>query len=69
MGSGAVNNFHVVVKQRTKFDGRIANEFLEWDFKFRTSLSVYNTTIFIFLLFFISLISLIADGPHHYHPA
>ena len=55
MGSGAVNNFHVVVKQRTKFDGRIANEFLEWDSKFRTSLSVYNTTIFNFLFYFVFL--------------
>ena len=46
MEYGAVNNSHVIVKQITKFDGRRADEFLEWDSKLRTSLSVYNKTIF-----------------------
>ena len=46
MGSGAVNNFHVIVKQITKFDGTRANEFVEWDSKLCASLSVYNKTIF-----------------------
>ena len=46
MESGAVNNSHVIVKQITKFDGRRADEFLEWDSKLRASLSVYNKTIF-----------------------
>ena len=46
MGSGAVNNFHVIVKKITKFNGRRADELLEWDSKLRASLSVYNTTIF-----------------------
>ena len=41
-----MNNFHVIVKQITKFDGRRADEFLERDSKLHTSLSVYNTTIF-----------------------
>ena len=46
MESGAVNNFHVIVKQITKFGGRRADEFMEWDSKLRASLSVYNKTIF-----------------------
>ena len=46
MESGAVNNFHMIVKQITKFDGRRVDEFLEWDSKLRASLSVYNNTIF-----------------------
>ena len=46
MGSGAVNNFHMIVKQITKFDGRRVDGLLEWDFKLRASLSVYNKTIF-----------------------
>ena len=46
MGPGAVNNFHVIVKHITKFDGRRVDEFLEWDFKLGASLSVYNKTIF-----------------------
>ena len=45
MESGAVNNFHVIVKQITKFDDRRADEFLEWDSKLRASLGVYNKTI------------------------
>ena len=46
MESGAVNNFHVIVKQITKFDGRRADDVLEWDSKLRASLSMYNKTIF-----------------------
>ena len=30
-----MNNFHAIVKQITKFDGRRADEFLEWDSKLR----------------------------------
>ena len=45
MESGAVNNFHVIVKQITKFDDRRADKFLEKNSKFRASLSVYNMTI------------------------
>ena len=41
-----MNNFHVIVKQITTFDGRRAYEFLEWDSKLRASLSEYNKTIF-----------------------
>ena len=44
MESGAVNSFHVIVKQITKFDGRKAGAFLEWDFKLRASLGVSNKT-------------------------
>ena len=40
-----MNNLHVIVKQITKFHGRRAGEFLEWNFKLRASLSVYNKTI------------------------
>ena len=36
----------MIVKQITKFDGRRADEFLEWDSKLCASLSVYNKTIF-----------------------
>ena len=46
MKSGAVNNFHVIVKQVTKVDGRKADEFLEWDPKLCARLRVYNKTIF-----------------------
>ena len=46
MESSAVNNFHVIVKEITKFDGRRVNESLEWDSKLRASLNVYNKTIF-----------------------
>ena len=46
MESGALKNFHVIVKQITKFDGRKAEEFLEWDSKLCVSLSVNNRTIF-----------------------
>ena len=46
MESGAVNNFHAIVKKITKFDGRRADEFLQWDSKLRASLSVDNKTIF-----------------------
>ena len=45
MDSGAVSNFHMTVKQITEFDGRRADDFLEWDFKLCASLSVYNKTI------------------------
>ena len=40
-----MNNFPVIVKQITRFDGRRANEFLEWDSKLCTSLSVYTKII------------------------
>ena len=46
MKSGAVNSFHVIVKQLTKFDCRRADEFLERDSKLRANLSVYNKTTF-----------------------
>ena len=46
MEASTVNNFHVIVKQMTKFDGKRADEFLEWDSKLRASLSVYNKTTF-----------------------
>ena len=36
----------MIVKQITKFDGRRADEFLEWNSKLCASLSVYNKTIF-----------------------
>ena len=45
MDSGAVNNFHVIVKQKPKFGGRRADDFLEWGSKHRASLSVYKKTI------------------------
>ena len=41
-----MNNFHVLVGQITMFDGRRADEGLEWDSKLCASLSVYNKTIF-----------------------
>ena len=46
MESDAVNNFHVILKQITKFDSRKADKFLVWDSKLGASLSVYNKTIF-----------------------
>ena len=44
MESGAVINFHVIVKQIIKFDGRRADEFRERDFMLRATLSVYKIT-------------------------
>ena len=44
--SGAVNNFHVIVKQITMFDGRKTDEVLVWDSNLRFNLKVYNKTIF-----------------------
>ena len=41
-----MNNFHVIVKQMTKLDGRRADEFMEWDSKLRASVSVYNKIFF-----------------------
>ena len=46
MEPDAVNNFNVIVNKITKFDGRRADEFLEWGSKLRASLSVYNKTTF-----------------------
>ena len=46
MESGAVNNFHVIVNQIIKFDGRRADKFLEWDSKLCANLSVCKKTIF-----------------------
>ena len=46
MESGAVNNFHVIMKQITKFDGRRADKFLEWNSQFFANLSMYSKTIF-----------------------
>ena len=46
MESGAVNNFHVIMKQITMFDGRMADEYLEWDSRLHANFSVYNKTIF-----------------------
>ena len=46
MESGAVNNFHVIVKQITKFDSRRADEFLEWDTKLCTSLACATRQFF-----------------------
>ena len=41
-----MNNFHVIVKQITKFDGRRADKFLECGSKLFSSLRVYNKTTF-----------------------
>ena len=46
MESGAVKNFHVIMKQINKVDDRRADEFLEWDSKLCASLSVHNNNIF-----------------------
>ena len=44
MESGAVNNFDMIMKQIAKFDGRRADEILEWNSKFHASFSVYKKT-------------------------
>ena len=49
MWSGAVNNFHGIVKQIAKFDGRRMDEFLKGGSKLCASLSVYKKIIFIVL--------------------
>ena len=40
------NNLHAVLKQILYFDGRKADDFLEWSSKLRASLSIYNRAIF-----------------------
>ena len=40
------NNLHVVLKQISKFDGKKADDFLQWSSKLRASLSIYNRVIF-----------------------
>ena len=39
-------NIQHVVKQVSKFDGKNANDFLEWSSKLRISLSLYSKPIF-----------------------
>ena len=39
-------NVQHVVKQASKFDGKNANDFLEWSSKLRVSLSFYSKPIF-----------------------
>ena len=43
MESDAGNNFHVIVKKITRFDGRRVGDFQEWDSKLRAS---FNKSIF-----------------------
>ena len=43
---GVANNLHVVLKQKSKFDGKKADEFLEWSSKLHSSLSIYNKPTF-----------------------
>ena len=43
---GTTNDLHVVLKQLSKFDGKRADNFLEWSPKLRVSLSIYNRAIF-----------------------
>ena len=40
-----MNNFHVIVKKISNFDGRRADKFLKWDLKLRASIGVNNMTI------------------------
>ena len=42
MNGPNTNNFHAVVKQVNKFDGKRTEDFLEWQVKLRTALSLYN---------------------------
>ena len=46
MNDSSTNNFHAIVKQVNKFDGKRAGDFLEWQSKLRTALSLYNTKIY-----------------------
>ena len=39
-------NVQHVVKQASKFDGKNADDFLEWSSKLRVSLSLYSKLIF-----------------------
>ena len=40
---GTTNNLHVVSKQSSKFDGKKADDFLDWSCKLRASFSIYDT--------------------------
>ena len=42
---GTTNNLHVVLTEKSKFDGKKAAHFLGWSSKFRASLSIYNRAI------------------------
>ena len=42
MNDSSTNNFHAIVKQVNKFDGKRAGDFLEWQSKLRTALSLYT---------------------------
>ena len=46
MNDSSTNNFHAIVKQVNKFDGKRAGDFLEWQSKLRTALSLYNRNIY-----------------------
>ena len=46
MNDSSTNNFHAIVKQLNKFDGKRAGDFLEWQSKLRTALSLYNRKIY-----------------------
>ena len=46
MNDSSTNNFHAIVKQVNKFDGKRAGDFLEWQSKLRTALSLYNRKIY-----------------------
>ena len=46
MNDSSTNNFHAIVKQVNKFDGKRAGDFLEWQSKLRTALSLYDRKIY-----------------------
>ena len=46
MNDSSTNNFHAIVKQVHKFDGKRAGDFLEWQSKLRTALSLYNRKMY-----------------------
>ena len=49
MNDPNTNNFHTVVKQVNRFDGKRSGDFLESEAKLRTAFSLYNRPIFIVL--------------------
>ena len=46
MNDSSTKNFHAIVQQVNKFDGKRAGDFLEWQSKLRTALSLYNRKIY-----------------------
>ena len=62
MNDPDTNNFHAVVKEVNKFEGKRAGDFLEWQAKLCNVLNLYSRSLFNFLQGVQRSSSAIADG-------